>query len=239
MQYSNTTTKAGIIQRTEDLINQSDTYISDDATRLKVFTAYANEEMSRVWHTIFENSGNWSFDDNNQDDLPVASTNLVEDQDRYAIPTGALTIKRVEVLDESDNELKLYPKNLSDIKVAVEEFLDASGIPKYYLLENGSIRLFPASNYDKNSGLKVYYDRGMVSFATDDTTQTPGFASPYHEVIPLGMAIKWLSIKTPESNNLPLYRDRYQKMIEDIKVFYRKRFKNYNQRVRRKPENFK
>lgn len=239
MVYSNTTNKNGIIQRTEDLINQDDAYISDNATRLKVFTAYANEELSRVWHIIFDNSGNWSFDDNNQDDLPVASADLVADQDRYAIPTGALAIKRVEALDESDNESILYPKNLSDIKIAVEEFLDASGIPKYYLLENGSIRVFPASNYAKTNGLKVYYDRGMVSFATDDTTQTPGFASPYHEVIPLGMAIKWLSIKTPESNNLPLYRDRYQRMIEDIKVFYRKRFKNYNQRVRRKPENFK
>lgn len=239
MQYSNTTTKAGIIQRTEDLINQSDTYISADATRLKVFTAYANEELSRIWHTIFENSGNWSFDDSNKTDLPIGRDDLVDGTSKYALPANALTIKRIEVIDEDDNVLELKPINLSDIKGAVDEFLDSNGIPTHFRVIGRTIELFPAPNYDKTDGLIVYFDRDMVDFTTSDTSASPGFASPYHEVIPLGMAIKWLSIKTPESNNLPLYLRRYEKIIEDIKTFYQKRFKSYKQKLKRKYQNFK
>ena len=52
------------------------------------------------------------------------------------------------------------------------------------------ITIYPSANYASTDGLKVYYDREAVEFATDDTTKTPGFASPYHEILPIMMAME-------------------------------------------------
>jgi len=239
MKYSDTTNKDGIIQRCEDYINQSDAYVSGDTTRLKRFTAYANEELSRVWHLIFENSNNWIFDDSNNTDLPIAETDLEDGTAKYILPTNSLTIKRIEILDSSGNETIVHPLILDDIKVAVDEFKDSNGIPTHYRLFGDVIELFPAPNYDKTDGLVVYFDRGMVEFATDDTTQEPGFASVYHEIIPIGMALKWLKIKTPEGNQISQLEKDYQRINQELMSFYSRRFKNYRQKVSRKRETYK
>lgn len=239
MKYSDTTNKNGIIQRCEDYINQTDAYISGDATRLKRFTAYANEELSRVWHLIFESSGNWKFDDSNYTDLPSAETDLEDGTAKYTLPSDALTIQRVEVLDEDGNETTLTPLTMDDIKVAVDEFKDVDSIPTHYRLFGDVIELFPAPNYDKTDGLVVYFDRAMDSFATSDTTQQPGFASVYHEIIPIGMALKWLKIKTPESNQIPQLEKDYQRINQELMSLYSRRFKSYRQKVSRKRETYK
>ena len=103
MNYSDTTNKDGIIQTIEELCDLGDTYISGDSTRLKQFTARINRVSSLVWHIIHKATGNWQYDDNNNTDLPFATTNLVLGQRRYTLPSDALTIQRIEIKDENGN----------------------------------------------------------------------------------------------------------------------------------------
>jgi len=240
MVYSSTTDKNGILQIVEFKTDLGDAYITGDATRLKQFTSFVNNENHKVWHTIFMSNGNWQYDDGNYTDLPQAVTDLVSGTALYAIPSTALTIQRVECKDASGQFYQLTPITTEILEgIAIDEFMDADSQPMYYRLINGSAEIFPASNYASTGGLKVYFDRDSVDFATSDTTKTPGFASPYHEILPLGVAIEWLKIKQPQSPTLPQLQADYLKMEDAIKKFYGKRFKDFKPKISRQYQSYK
>ena len=90
--------------------------------------------------------------------------------------------------------------------------MDTPSQPMYYRLVNGTAQIYPAPNYTKTAGIKVLFDRDSVDFVTTDTTKTPGFASPYHEILPIGVSIEWLKIKQPQSPTLPQLQADYLKM---------------------------
>lgn len=226
MQFSNTTNKNGIIQLAEDYTDLGDGYISGDTTRLKKFTAFANEVADDIWFAIWSSMGSWQWDDSNQTDLPQAVTNLVSGQYKYAMPTDALTIKRVEVKDKSGNLLKIKPFIREREKIALGDLESKSGCPTHYFMVNDTIQVYPKPDYDSTGGLKVYFDRATVSFSTSDTTKTPGIASPFHGLYPLGMAIKWLSIKQPTSPSLVIYKNDFREQLEQLKDFYAKRWED-------------
>jgi hypothetical protein len=239
MQYSNTTTKAGIIQNIERMTDLGDAYISGDATRLAEFTSMVNRISSRVWHNIFMATGNWQYDDSNETNLPIATTNLVSGQQTYALPAEALTIQRLEIKDENGNWEVLRPLVKEKIKIAIDEYNDVDGDPIQYLLVNSQIVLYPAPNYSQDASLKAYYDREAVAFTTSDTTKTPGFASPYHEILPIGASIEWFKVKQPTSPTMQVLMADYQRLEQSIKEYYSKRFKDYKPRVGRLKQRFK
>lgn len=217
--FSNTTDKNGIIQLCEFNCGLGDAGISGNATLLKYFTAFANQSLSEVWHSIFTTS-KWQFDDSNQTDLPQATTNLVSGTQKYALPTGALTIERIEIADSEGNFFVLTPLYLHEINEAVSEFFEGGGSPRYYRLIGNTIELFPAPNYNYTNGLKVYFDRGMVTFASSDTTKTPGFASEYHDLVPTKTSIKWLRINKPDSATLQELKIEEARRMGELSEFY-------------------
>lgn len=234
MKYSDTINLSGIIQLYEKLTDVGYAYISGDTERLKEATALANNKSSLIWHTIHNITGNWKYDDSNYDDLPFATTDLVLGQRRYALPSDALTVQRVEIKDESDDWYQLRPITKEQIKgEGIDDFLDDNGRPMYYSLVNGIIELYAPTDYDQDDSLKVYYDRGSVEFETSDTTATPGFASPYHEILPIMMAIDWYNVKQPTSPTLPRLEQQYLILERNIKEFYGKRFKDYKPKIGR------
>jgi len=122
--------------------------------------------------------------------------------------------------------------------IAVGEYMETNGSPLNYSLVGGTLQLFPAPNYSSTSGLKVYFDRDSVDFASTDTTDTPGFASPYHEIIPIGASIEYLKIKQPTSPTLPILMQDYAKLELSIKQFYGKRFRDFKPRIGRAKESY-
>jgi len=224
MVYNDTTNKLGIIQSCERYTGLGDAIISGSTDKLMEFTAYSNTILRRLWHTIHESTGCWEYDDSNETDLPQATANLVSGTAKYALPTDALTIKRVEVKDSSGNWVVLKPLIREEIKVAIDEALDTDSLPVYYRLLGDIIELFPASNYNSTSGLKVYYDRGSVAFVYTDTTKNPGIASEYQDLIPLGASIEWLDINLPEDARTAKMQLKYDKGIQELRSFYNKRF---------------
>ena len=233
MVYNDTINLDGIIQNTERMTDLGFAYISGDITKLKEFTAIINRVQHRVWHIIFLATGNWQYDDGNYANMPSATTNLVLGQIKYALPSDALTIHRVEVKDKNDNWHIIYPITKEMVKEGLDEFQDESGTPMYYRLTGRVIEIFPASDYNGADSLKVYFDRDSVDFAYNDTTKTPGFASPYHEILPIKASIEWLKIKQPQSPTLPILIQDDIKLENSIRQFYGMRFKDYKPRVGR------
>lgn len=205
MVFSDTTNKNGAIQFCEFYCLLGDAGISGNATLLKQFTNLMNVAGNEVWHLIFALNGGWKYDDSNYTDLPQASQNLTASTAKYALPTSALTVARIEVMDATGVYRKLEPIRIEEIDVAIDAFLTADGMPQYYRLLGSTIELFPApatAAVTLTAGLKVYFDRSSVSFTSASTTQAFGFASEYHDIPPRKASIEWLKVNKPESKTL-------------------------------------
>ena len=170
--------------------------------------------------------------------FPAATISLVDGTTDYTLPSGALTVKRIEVMDSSDNWSKLNPITLEEMGTK-GEFLTDDGTPRFYTLTGNKISVFPASTYDSSNGMKVFFDRDCVEYATTDTTRVPSFASPYHSIISIAGALAWLKTKAPTSPKIPILINDYKLLEIQIKQFYSARFKDKKPRVGRAYSNYK
>lgn len=153
--------------------------------------AEANNAYDRVVSLILKADGRWQFDDENNTDLPIATTALVSGQQDYALSIAHLDLLRVEVQDNATVPAwhKLIPIDQADLyNTAMTSFLSTNGLPTYYDKVGNSVFLYPAPNYAQSASLKVYFKRGPNYFITSDTTKAPGFNALYHDLIPLWIA---------------------------------------------------
>lgn len=169
----------------------------------------------------------WKYDDSNETDLPIAVTDLVSGQRTYALPSEALTIQRIDIQDNNDIWFQIQQLIPEDIKgEEIDEFMKVDSTPIYYRTIGNTIQLFPGSDYNKTGCAKVYFDRAGVDFAYNDTTKTPGFASPYHDLIAVGASLEWLKAKRPDTNTISLLRDDWMNGQKEVQAFYSLRNKN-------------
>lgn len=227
MLYSVTSTeKSGILQQCERYCNLGDAGITGSTTLLADFTNYSNRASREVWHWIFEAYGGWQYDDSNQTDLPSSATTLTADQTTYALPTDGITVKGVEVKDDGGIWHILTPITMEQIqdRQALGEFQKTSGTPRYYRLVGTTIQLYPASDWTQASSLKVFFDRGSVAFLTTDTTATPGFASEYHDLIPIMASLEWLKVKESNSATTQRLENDLVSKKRELQRFYQRKF---------------
>lgn len=195
---------------------------------LKQITRAANEALRIIWSWIFDAYGGWQYDDGNQTDLPSATTALVASQQKYTLPSEALTVRDASVQDQGSQWRDLEPITLEEITArgAEEEFLSTPGDPIYYRPVAGLVKLYPAPNYSQAASLRVRFDRAAVQFASTDTTKKPGFAAEFHGAVPAG-ASAFIAKNKNHKNTERLERDwlRYE---ERIKSFYKRRFAELN-----------
>lgn len=152
-----------------------------------------NNAYDREASLIINSDNRWQWDDTNQTDLPIATTNLVSGQQDYSIAVTHLKITRVECAIDSTVATfeKLEYFDQSDVDSSLTEEGDVSGIPYKYDNIGSSIFLYPKPNYNATAGLKLYFQRGPASFTSADVstgTKQPGFSSLYHDLIPLWVA---------------------------------------------------
>jgi len=224
MQFSNTTNKQGVLQYCEKHTGLGYGNITGNSDVLLEFTANVNAAMRDLWHYIFTSTGVWEYDDSNQTNLPQATTDVVESQSKYALPSDALIIKRVELKDESGNWYKLHPLMRNDIPGAINEFHDEDGSPTYYRLLGDTLELFSPPNYDSTDGMRVYFSRGSVEFVSTDTTKVVGFASEYNDAVPLKASLEWLDINLPEDARTAKIQAKYDAKIIQLKEYFNRRF---------------
>ena len=120
MVYSDTTNKTGLIQRCEFLTTLGDTAISGNATLLKQFTASINTYWNKILTVILKTNDEWDYDDLNKTDFPILTTSTVASQQDYAMPAGALKIKRLEISYDGTNWYKAEPFDVTESGVATD-----------------------------------------------------------------------------------------------------------------------
>lgn len=200
----------------------------------------ANNALERVTSLIMKSDGRWQFDDENNTDLPIATTALASGQQDYALAITHLDITRVELLDNTTSPQwhKLIPIDQTDIyNTALTNFMSGTGIPIYYDKLGNSVFLYPTPSYSQAASLKLYFQRPPSYFLTSDTTKAPGFNSLYHDLIPLWVAYNYAISMGKENANTILAEIN---MREDaLREDYTLRGKDDPLRLRARPRYWK
>lgn len=150
---------------------------------------------------ILDSMDDWDFDDLNNADYPIATTNLVASQQDYTFPSGLLKVKRVEAKLDGTNWKRLERFDInqrSDATDTTSITNDFSTSNPFYDVESHSIKLYPIPDSNVTAGLKIWFIREPDEFTTAEVTtgtKEPGFDEPFHIMIPLGMCYDWFVAK--------------------------------------------
>jgi hypothetical protein len=209
MQFSNTTTKDGILQHIEFWTNSGDAGITGDATLLKVVTNRVNFAFDRLMPLLLSYSDHIRWDDVNHTGTPWGTFALTSGQADYNIgddgsSLDVLNITRVTILPSSTATAHV---ELERMTVDDENALDAmtgavSGVPTHFLERNNAIYLYPKPNYTASAGIRVFFEREQSYFVSTDTTKEPGIPKPFHGLLPLYAAYDWLIVNKPDQQML-------------------------------------
>jgi hypothetical protein len=219
MQYNSHATNQDLVSLLNDL-----TGMDSNVYPLVAKTRDMNKASKDIWTWIFSAYGGWEYDDsNNTSDFPASKATLTSGQKDYALPSDALTVRAVEVL-QGGVWYELSPATEEQIRQvqAEPEFLKVSSRPRYYVPYANSVKLYPAPDYTAASSLRVSFDRGSTDFASTDTTKTPGFSSQFHEAVAYGAAVQFCTYKQlPQLQALgQVWQDYKQRIID----FYSSRY---------------
>jgi len=221
MQYNGDTYGQDIVTITNDLANTTNlTYPINEKTRA------ANKMLALVWSWILDAYNGWESDDSASTDFPIALTSLTANQADYDCPNDAQTIRSVSILPPGGTLYQeVFPiteEEFTSRGIAEGSIFSTTGTPLYYRPIGNSIKLYPTPSYTQANSLRVTFDRGLLNFIPTDTIKQPGFASQFHNVMPVGMALDFAA-----RNNLTS-EPGLQKQLDDferrIKLFYSKRY---------------
>lgn len=235
LQFSNTTSKNGIIQIIERNCGFNDGEISGNATRLAQFTGEVNLAVDDLFGFMFPKGGKWQLDDSNHTDYPVIFTNIVSGQRDYSFTTDEdgnyiLDIYKVMAADASGfyHELEMQDQQ-GQSATTFTDGQNTSGTPARCELTGNGVFLDLIPNYNRTNGLKVLVNREASYFTTSDTTKRCGFAHLYHEYLALKPSYNYA-----RNNSLPmvetLQRDLL-KMKQDIIAYFGNRDKTLPKRM--------
>lgn len=235
MQFSNASdTSLGLYQDAQYLAG-----VDSNAFKLVDFTRSANRYYYRAAVSAWKASSIWDFDDTNKTDFPVATTTLVNNQADYQIPTNALKILRVEVKDSSGEWSRVLPFDETQVGVALPEFYETAGVPKFYRAVSNSIILYPAPDTTRvtaSAGLQLYFLREVTEFTTASTTTEPGLPEPFHRILSLGAAYDFCLAKGMDK--APSLKAETEQLMNELTAFFTGRLQDFKLKVRPRIENY-
>lgn len=200
MYFSASSTEDGLIQEVDRLCGSTDNTYS-----LKAKTSRINNALDRFVTLALQADGEWQFDDYNQTDLPIATTNLISGQYDYEFASELLSVTKILVADSSGNfsELRQVDQYDDSARNIAEQPSGNSGIPNKYDVVSNSIFLDPVPNYSYTAGLKVWFKRNAVRFVSTDTNTEPGIPSIFHPYLCRYAALPFLIEKRlPQRNDV-------------------------------------
>ena len=145
-----------------------------------------------LWY--WQNQDAWDFDDSALTTFAIARADLVDDQQDYGLPTTALRVKMVEILNSSSLWVRLKPLDEKEVAVSLGEFYKTKGIPVYYRIFSNSLFLYPPPSSTQTTltnGLRVYSHREINEFTASTTTTEIGFGEPADRIVAVGMALEF------------------------------------------------
>jgi len=226
MQYNSNSTSQDIVSLSNLFTKQNNTSFP-----LTEKTIYANMGNRIILTEIHDAYGGWKYDDKNNTDFPIATTNLVANQVDYALPLDTVQLNGVYFLEEGTTNTwtKLVPITLEEINrlEAEPNFNNTPSIPQYYRVLSNSIKIYPAADFSQDSSLMVEYSRDVSTFSTTDTTKTPGFDPIFHEAIAVYIAYQFNAINmiTLPTGSTPKEKE-WNDFLARIRRHYSQKFKD-------------
>jgi len=230
MVINDTTGKTGLVQDTQFLI-WGDSLDHSTAYPIADIIRNINRWYHRVVSWILEAQDEWDFDDILNSNYPIATTNLVAEQQDYALPAGAgvdndrvLKIQRVEITYDGTNWYKAEPFDIAEKGTAIGTSTDInkdfSQTQPYYDVRYGSIFLYPIPTADVTAGLKIWFLRRITDiFTPSDTTQEPSFDEQFHRILSMGSAYDYL-LGNGMTDKATLIRSEIENMKLELQRFY-------------------
>jgi hypothetical protein len=183
MQFSNTTDKNGLIQHCEQGLFGQFGAITGSTDKMIEFTNRLNRAYDKLSIVIMKSDGRWQFDDENYNDLPIGSTDLIDGQRDYTFDVEHIRVVKLTVKDSAGNILIANPIDIQDPEgraMYQEAPTPVLGIPILYDKFASNIRLYPTPNYDAPLGLTVHFQRPPSYFTVSDITKTAGVPVIFH-----------------------------------------------------------
>jgi hypothetical protein len=233
MQFSSPSTKQGIIEEIDFLINTDFTsYPTEQKTR------NINQWNSKVIGWIFSAANpRFQYDDSNYSTLPFATTDLVSGQSQYRLDASWFNISRVDMKDGNGYWRTLRGIDQADIYEGYDAYQITAGTSQEYDLIGDVLILKPTPNYSQVGGLKIFFERLGNSFAITDTTISPGFVPQFHRVLSLGAAYDYaLSRQLPQ---LAILRQEIEVIKDELIEFYGSRNKGEKTRLGTRRQSFR
>lgn len=194
MQYSNTTAKDGIMQMIEQTTGVGDTAITGVIVKKAYFNNLINNWYRTAAYIAWKADKNWSFDDTTQTTFPQFTTTLVNNQRDYTLPSTALRLRGVEVMDLSGYYYTVKYMHEDDPRLLSMKEQEVAGVPTHYRLVGNSVILYPKPNTAQVTatlGLRTTLDREVVAFVVGDTTKEPGLPAQFHPILYYGPSYEW------------------------------------------------
>jgi len=216
MVFSNTSTRAGIVEMLEDLTDTNGLGSYTIGTKTRDINLAFDDYQNLVKRV----SGTWQADDSNHTRYPNMKFNLVANQQDYNFTVDEQSnqvqdIYRVECKDSTGVWVLLtpYDEMLEDVSLGSQELL--TGTPsRYYKTANG-IFLDRTPSYSQTLGIRMFYTRSPNYFTTADTTKTPGITNGHHRYLALKPAFwYWLP---KDSVRASIFANEIRKIEDEVK----------------------
>lgn len=243
MQFSDTTSKRGIIQKCEFWCGFGDGGISGDATLLKIFTGLCNDAYHELVTDVIGAQDEWDFDDPNHGDAGFIKTYDLVSGTAYfdlTLTSKILKIKRLELQLDGSTWKKASPIDIGEINFAVSDTSLVSSSfstqsPRYD--QHGRyVYVYPIPATNVTAGAKAWVSREIDEFTSADTTQEPGFDEPWHQMIPLKASFEYASgkglanapvIAALLADKYPKFLTYYGKKNDDRQINLQAHLENY------------
>lgn len=210
------------------ILSQIDFFAGTNSTTYTVAqkTLSVNSGLDRVAYLIQSADGIWDWEDLNNIDLNIATTNIVSGQQDYSVDTTFLKIKSVFYKDADD---------YSELKHCIDktEFLEITsndtGIPSKYCIVGNSILLDVYPSESVTAGLKINYVRNADYFTVSDTTKVAGFNPQFHKLLSFYGALDWCI--SHDRNRVPQLENSINTLEKALQDFYSNRDQTVSKRM--------
>ncbi len=189
LQFSNTVTKAGII---EQIAKRTGTQsASTTAYSLIEKTVDVNFALATFFMIAIKASGRLQVDDTNFLDYPIIYADIVATQQDYSVTNDAggnqvQDIWKVRIQYPDGSWKTLTQRDINDGQDD-DTWMNSSttGLPTEFDLNANGIFLNCIPSYSLVGGLELYVSRSGSYFASTDTTKVPGIPEIFHEYLVL------------------------------------------------------
>ena len=183
------------------------------------------------------------YDDTNQTDYPIITTNLVSGQRDISYTADAtgnliLDIYKVMVMNSSGVYFEIPQVDMQSER-GTESFYDGlntTGTPSKYDRTGNGIIFDVIPDYSQTAGIKIFINREGSYFTVSDTTKKPGIDGRLHEYLVVSPACKYA-----ERNSLDNHTALYNRKVlleKKISEVYSKKDRGVRKILSKRPFNF-